>query len=46
MSTISTLIFEKFTFSANWPVGATLVVVLLVINIGVVLLHGRAFREE
>ena len=46
VSTISTLIFEKFTFSANWPVGATLVVVLLVINIGVVLLHGRAFREE
>ena len=24
VSTISTLIYEKFTFSANWPVGATL----------------------
>ena len=46
VSTISTLIFEKFTFSANWPVGATLVVVLLVINTGVVLLHGRLFRDQ
>jgi putative spermidine/putrescine transport system permease protein len=45
VSTISTLIYEKFTFSANWPVGATLVVVLLVINIGVVALHGRLFRD-
>ncbi len=45
VSTISTLIYEKFTFSANWPVGATLVMVLLVINLGVVLLHGRLFRE-
>lgn len=45
VSTISTLIYEKFTFSANWPVGATLVVVLLVINVAVVMLHGRLFRE-
>jgi putative spermidine/putrescine transport system permease protein len=45
VSTISTLIFEKFTFSANWPVGATLVMVLLVINAAVILLHGRLFRE-
>ena len=45
VSTISTLIFEKFTFSANWPVGATLVVVLLVINAAVIALHGRLFRE-
>ena len=45
VSTISTLIYEKFTFSANWPVGATLVMVLLVINFGVVGLHGRLFRE-
>lgn len=45
VSTISTLIYEKFTFSANWPVGATLVMVLLVINTAVVMLHGRAFRE-
>ena len=45
VSTISTLIYEKFTFSANWPVGATLVMVLLVINVGVVAVHGRLFRE-
>ena len=46
VSTISTLIYEKFTFSANWPVGATLVVVLLVINLGIVVLHSRLFRED
>jgi putative spermidine/putrescine transport system permease protein len=46
VSTISTLIFEKFTFSANWPVGSTLVVVLLVINFAVVMMHGRLFRED
>lgn len=46
VSTISTLIFEKFTFSANWPVGSTLVVVLLVINLAVVVLHGRLFQED
>lgn len=45
VATISTLIYEKFTFSANWPVGATLVVVLLVINVAVAMLHGRLFRE-
>lgn len=45
VSTISTLIYEKFTFSSNWPVGATLVMVLLVINAGVVMLHARVFRE-
>ena len=45
VSTISTLIYEKFTFSANWPVGATLVMVLLVINLAVVTLHARLFRE-
>ena len=46
VSTISTLIYEKFTFSANWPVGATLVVVLLVINVAVVVVHARLFRED
>ncbi len=46
VTTISTLIYEKFTFSSNWPVGATLVVFLLVINIAVVILHGRLFRED
>jgi putative spermidine/putrescine transport system permease protein len=46
VSTISTVIYEKFTVSVNWPVGATLVVMLLVLNIGVVALHGRLFRED
>lgn len=45
VATVSTLIYEKFTFSANWPVGATLVVVLLLVNVAVVVLHGRAFRD-
>jgi putative spermidine/putrescine transport system permease protein len=45
VSTISTVIYEKFTFSANWPVGATLVVALLIINAAVIALHGRLFRE-
>ena len=45
VSTVSTLIYEKFTFSSNWPVGATLVMALLVINIAVIALHGRLFRE-
>jgi putative spermidine/putrescine transport system permease protein len=46
VSTVSTLIYQKFTFSVNWPVGATLVVVLLVLNLGVALLHARLFRED
>jgi putative spermidine/putrescine transport system permease protein len=46
VSTVSTLIYEKFTFSANWPVGATLVAVLLLINLAVIALHGRLFPEE
>jgi putative spermidine/putrescine transport system permease protein len=46
ISTVSTLIYQKFTFSVNWPVGATLVVVLLVLNLGVALLHARLFRED
>ena len=45
VSTISTLIYDKFTFSANWPVGATLIAVLLVINAAVIALHARLFRE-
>jgi putative spermidine/putrescine transport system permease protein len=46
VSTVSTMIYQKFTFSANWPVGATLVFILLVMNIAVIALHGRVFREE
>ena len=44
VSTVSTLIYEKFTSAANWPVGATLVAVLLAVNAAVIALHGRAFR--
>jgi putative spermidine/putrescine transport system permease protein len=46
VSTVSTMIYQKFTFSANWPVGATLVFVLLAMNVAVIALHGRVFREE
>ena len=46
VATISTMIYEKFTFSVNWPVGATLVFFLLVMNLAVVALHGRIFRER
>jgi len=46
VSTVSTLIYQKFTFSVNWPVGATLVVVLLLLNLAVALLHARIFRED
>lgn len=45
VATVSTMIYEKFTFSVNWPVGSTLVVVLLAITLVVVWLHGRVFRE-
>ncbi len=45
-STVSTVIYQKFTFSMNWPVGATLVFVLLAINGAVIALHGYLFRER
>jgi putative spermidine/putrescine transport system permease protein len=46
VSTISTVIYEKFSFSMNWPLGATLVALLLVVNFAVIALHGRLFRER
>jgi putative spermidine/putrescine transport system permease protein len=45
-STISTVIYEKFMFSLNWPLGATLVFLLLAINFAVIAIHGRLFREH
>ncbi|MBB3064331.1 ABC transporter permease [Limibacillus halophilus] len=45
-STISTIIYQKFTFSMNWPVGSALVFVLLTLNFAVILLHGFMFREK
>lgn len=44
VATVGTAIADKFTVSLNWPVGATLVVLLLVVTLLVVALHGRAFR--
>jgi ABC-type spermidine/putrescine transport system, permease component I len=46
VETISTFIYQKFTFAVNWPMGATLVFFLLAINLIVVALHGRLFREH
>jgi putative spermidine/putrescine transport system permease protein len=46
VSTISTVIYEKFMFSMNWPLGATLVFLLLAINFAVIMLHGRLFKEH
>jgi len=46
VSTISTVIYEKFMFSMNWPLGATLVFLLLALNLAVIMLHGRLFKEH
>ncbi|MCR9222355.1 MAG: ABC transporter permease [Alphaproteobacteria bacterium] len=46
VSTVSTLIYEKFTFSVNWPVGSALVFILLAMNMVVIMIHGRLFRHE
>ncbi len=43
VSTISTAIYEKFSFSMNWPLGATLVFILLAVNFLIIFLHGRFF---
>lgn len=45
-ATVGTVIYQKFTFSMNWPLGATLVFVLLAINAAVIALHGYLFRER
>jgi putative spermidine/putrescine transport system permease protein len=45
VSTVSTVIYEKFTFALNWPVGSTLVFVLLALNLVVIAAHARLFRE-
>lgn len=45
-STVSTMIYQKFTFSMNWPVGATLVFILLALNFAVILVHGYLFKER
>ena len=40
------MIFQKFTFSMNWPLGATLALILLALNGAVIALHGYLFRER
>lgn len=46
VSTVSTLIYEQFTFSVNWPLGSALVFLLLALNMVVIVLHSRLFRHE
>ncbi|MCX7381835.1 MAG: ABC transporter permease [Alphaproteobacteria bacterium] len=46
ISTISTVIYEKFTFSLNWPLGAALAMVLLGLTLVVTALHDRLFRAR
>lgn len=46
VSTVSTLIYEQFTFSVNWPLGSALVFILLAMNMIVIVLHARMFRSE
>ncbi len=45
VSTVSTLIYEHFTQSLNWPLGSALVFVLLTMNFCVIVLHARLFRH-
>ena len=45
-ATISTVIYDKFTFSMNWPLGAALVFVLLALTFAVTAAHARAFGER
>lgn len=45
-STVSTVIYDKFTVSLNWPIGATLVFLLLSINLVVILFHGLVFKDR
>lgn len=46
VSTISTLIYEQFTFSVNWPLGSALVFLLLAMNMVVILLHSQLFKQD
>ena len=45
VSTVSTLIYEQFTHSLNWPLGSALVFILLALNFGVIILHSKLFRH-
>lgn len=42
--TLATVIYDKFSFGLNWPVGSTLVFVLLSVNVLAMIIHARVFR--
>ena len=46
VTTVSTTIYQKFTLSLNWPLGSALVFVLLVLNLLLMLWHGRRFAAR
>lgn len=46
VATISTLIFEQFSFALNYPFGAVLVMLLLVVNFLVIGLQERLARDH
>lgn len=46
VSTVSTLIYEQFTFILNWPLGSALVFVLLVMNFAALVLQTRLLRAK
>ena len=46
VSTVSTLIYEQFTYSVNWPLGSALVFLLLAMNLVVIVLHSRMFKQQ
>ncbi len=46
VSTVSTLIYEQFTFVLNWPLGAALVFVLLVMNFAALAVQTRLLRAK
>jgi len=46
VATISTLIYQQFSFALNYPFGSALVFVLLAINLAVIALQNRLFRTR
>lgn len=46
VATISTLIYQQFSFALNYPFGSALVFVLLAINLAVIALQNRLFRSR
>jgi putative spermidine/putrescine transport system permease protein len=46
VSTVSTLIYEQFTYSVNWPLGSALVFLLLTMNLIVIVTHSRIFKPQ